>query len=90
MYASDTPDSVDCTRVVRDLVARFGQHLDSYKQQTYNETQVRREFIDPFFTALGWDVDNKAGPCTCQGVAAWVVQRTRSCSHPNARPAQGA
>lgn len=21
-----------------------------------NETQVRREFIDPFFKALGWDV----------------------------------
>ncbi len=62
MYASDTPDSTDCPRIVRDLVARFGDHLDSYKQQTYNETQVRREFIDPFFTALGWDVDNKAGP----------------------------
>jgi hypothetical protein len=25
------------------------------------ETQVRREFIDPFFKALGWDVDNEAG-----------------------------
>ncbi len=27
----------------------------------YNETQLRREFIDPFFEALGWDVTNKAG-----------------------------
>jgi len=25
----------------------------------YNETQLRREFLDPFFAALGWDVENK-------------------------------
>ncbi|MFA7005161.1 MAG: restriction endonuclease subunit M, partial [Verrucomicrobiia bacterium] len=28
---------------------------------TYNETQCRLEFINPFFLALGWDMDNKAG-----------------------------
>lgn len=27
----------------------------------YNETQVRHEFIDPFFKALGWDVNNEQG-----------------------------
>jgi len=27
----------------------------------YNETQARREFIDPFFAALGWDVVNEGG-----------------------------
>ena len=27
----------------------------------YNETQLRREFIDPFFIALGWDVNNEKG-----------------------------
>jgi len=25
------------------------------------EAQLRREFIDPFFSALGWDMDNKQG-----------------------------
>jgi hypothetical protein len=30
-----------------DLVARFRANLDSYKRGLYNETQVRREFIDP-------------------------------------------
>jgi hypothetical protein len=29
------------------LVARFRANLDSYKRGLYNETQVRREFIDP-------------------------------------------
>ena len=43
------------------LVARFEQQLDSYQSGRYNETQLRREFLDPFFKALGWDVDNQAG-----------------------------
>jgi type I restriction-modification system DNA methylase subunit len=44
-----------------ELVERFRYNLDVYKKSTYNETQVRREFIDPFFEALGWDVSNKQG-----------------------------
>ena len=46
---------------ITGLVARFEQNTDLYKAQPYNETQVRREFIDPFFEALGWDVANKSG-----------------------------
>jgi len=46
---------------VLELVGRFNYNLDAYKQGKYNETQVRREFIDPFFKALGWDVDNEQG-----------------------------
>jgi len=47
--------------VIHDLVERFERNIGSYLNQAYNETQVRREFIDPFFEALGWDVPNKAG-----------------------------
>ncbi|MBU4446173.1 N-6 DNA methylase, partial [bacterium] len=43
------------------LVDRFDRNIDAYKQGKYNETQVRREFIDPFFKALGWDVANERG-----------------------------
>ncbi|MBI2928480.1 MAG: Eco57I restriction-modification methylase domain-containing protein [Verrucomicrobia bacterium] len=43
------------------LVARFEQQLAAYKSGQYNETQLRREFLDPFWKALGWDVDNTAG-----------------------------
>ncbi|HDQ41920.1 MAG TPA: restriction endonuclease subunit R [Desulfonatronum sp.] len=43
------------------LVERFAMHREAYKSPEYNETQVRREFIDPFFKALGWDVDNAKG-----------------------------
>jgi len=44
-----------------ELVERFERNIDAYKQGKYKETQVRREFIDPFFKALGWDVDNERG-----------------------------
>ncbi len=50
-----TPDTI------HQLVARFRANLDSYKRGQYNETQVRREFIDPFFETLGWDVSNRQG-----------------------------
>ncbi|MHB1002454.1 MAG: type I restriction endonuclease, partial [Thermoleophilia bacterium] len=46
---------------VERLVERFRENIKSYRNSSYNETQTRREFIDPFFKALGWDVDNEAG-----------------------------
>ena len=46
---------------ITELVERFGQNQPAYMQASYNETQVRREFIDPFFAALGWDVANEQG-----------------------------
>jgi hypothetical protein len=44
-----------------ELVERFDRNRDVYRSPSYNETQLRREFLDPFFAALGWDVDNRAG-----------------------------
>lgn len=46
---------------ISTLVERFERNRDAYLSGAYNETQLRREFVDPFFTALGWDVDNKQG-----------------------------
>jgi len=43
------------------LVARFREHYDSDRASGCNETQLRREFVDPFFKTLGWDVDNEQG-----------------------------
>lgn len=43
------------------LIERFRRNADVYKGGSYNETQVRVEFIDPFFEALGWDVHNVHG-----------------------------
>ena len=46
---------------ISELIERFELNLAAYTSGSYNETQLRREFIDPFFKALGWDVDNTAG-----------------------------
>ncbi|MDO8644919.1 MAG: type I restriction enzyme HsdR N-terminal domain-containing protein, partial [bacterium] len=46
---------------VSDLIKRFDDHKESYSAASYNETRLRREFLDPFFKALGWDVDNTEG-----------------------------
>jgi type I restriction-modification system DNA methylase subunit len=46
---------------IHALVSRFEEQFDSYIQMGYNETLTRRDFIDPFFKALGWDIDNSQG-----------------------------
>ena len=47
--------------VVIDLIARFTLYKDAYKASAYNETQLRREFVDLLCKALGWDIGNEAG-----------------------------
>ncbi|MBV9962469.1 MAG: N-6 DNA methylase, partial [Parafilimonas sp.] len=46
---------------IENLVSRFEEQLPSYKKSDYNEALVRRDFIDPFFKALGWDINNTQG-----------------------------
>jgi len=46
---------------VAALVERFRENLESYRDPAYKEARLRREFLDPFFEALGWDLQNKAG-----------------------------
>ncbi len=47
--------------VIADLVERFEEQGDAYKSGQYNEAQLRQEFIDPMFKALGWDMENVSG-----------------------------
>jgi len=51
----------EALKQITDLVDRFHRNVEAYRSPAYNETQLRREFIDPFFEALGWDVTNRAG-----------------------------
>lgn len=46
---------------ISDLVERFREHQEEYKRGTYNEHQTRIDYINPFFKALGWDMDNEQG-----------------------------
>ena len=46
---------------IKELVEKFERNLDAYKNPSYMEEQLKQEFINPFFKALGWDVDNVSG-----------------------------
>jgi len=48
---------------IKKLVARFEANETDYcsSSSTYNETEVRNDFINEFFNILGWDVTNKKG-----------------------------
>ena len=46
---------------IEELVQRFEEQIHSYKKVDYNEALTRKDFIDPFFKALGWDMDNSQG-----------------------------
>lgn len=45
-------------RIVVELVEHFARNADAFRNGL-NETEVRVQFIDPFFEALGWDIYNK-------------------------------
>jgi hypothetical protein len=47
--------------VILDLIERFQRNALDLRSNRYNETELRREFLDPFFEALGWDVNNRLG-----------------------------
>ena len=51
------PSKETAVEKITRLIERFDEQSEFYKSG-YNETQTRRDFIDPFFKALGWDMDN--------------------------------
>ncbi|TFH14618.1 MAG: restriction endonuclease subunit M, partial [Lentisphaerales bacterium] len=48
-------------RQIERLVERYDEQREAYESGQYKETEIRVEFIDPFFKALGWDVHNEQG-----------------------------
>ena len=46
---------------IEALVKRFDEQKEFYRKAEYNETQTRQDFINPFWKALGWDIDNENG-----------------------------
>jgi len=46
---------------IQDLIEKYRFDRESCLKTTYNETQLRNDFINPLFKSLGWDVDNEKG-----------------------------
>jgi hypothetical protein len=49
------PDSV------LKLCEIFADHHEHFRSGNYNEFQLRKQFLDPLFEALGWDMANSQG-----------------------------
>lgn len=57
-----TPEiMVTLTNQIAELVQTYNENYDQFQRVTYNETQVRVDFVNRFFKLLGWDVDNERG-----------------------------
>src|SRR5260370_22196130 len=46
-------------QTVLELIERFDRNRAAYRSEHYNEARLRIEFLNPFFEALGWDVNNR-------------------------------
>ena len=43
------------------LVETFDRNIEDYKSGSYNEANLRQEYVNPLFELLGWDIYNKRG-----------------------------
>jgi hypothetical protein len=46
---------------VLKLCQTFADHREHFRSGNYNEFQLRKQFLDPLFEALGWDMANSQG-----------------------------
>ena len=53
-------EAEDFTASLEKLVRSFTKNLAFHKSSGYDEAAVRVDFLNPFFRALGWDVENLA------------------------------
>lgn len=54
-------DTMPAPEIIHQLVEKFTDNREAYRSGKYNEAQLRQEFLDKFFEALGWDIYNRNG-----------------------------
>ncbi len=54
-------DKRQALQKISSLVEQFSEHIELYKKNSYDEAQLRIDFINKFWKALGWDVENEKG-----------------------------
>lgn len=76
------------TADIRKLVQGFAKHIKAYKSKETKEAEIRQQFIDPFWRALGWDVgDTKhIGPTLAEVIIEKNVETAEATGLRNRRP----
>ncbi len=46
---------------IRDKIQLYKNNRSQYRAAGFKEAELRQQFLDPLFSALGWDVGNKHG-----------------------------
>jgi type I restriction-modification system DNA methylase subunit len=46
---------------LKELIEKYDRNREQYSSSGYKEAELRKEFLDPLFELLGWDMSNKAG-----------------------------
>ena len=46
---------------LKTLVKRYEDNWKQYSSSSYKEAELRKEFLNPLFELLGWDIYNKKG-----------------------------
>jgi type I restriction-modification system DNA methylase subunit len=49
---------------IKGLVGKYENNREHYLSRDYNESQLRTDFLEPFFELLGWDIKNTSGKTT--------------------------
>lgn len=49
---------------IQDLIKKYQVNRGNYLKASYNETQLRSDFLDPLFELFGWDIKNSTGKPT--------------------------
>jgi hypothetical protein len=55
------PSFMPAPDIVLKLCETFAEHREHFRSGNYNEFQLRKQFLDPLFEALGWDMANSQG-----------------------------
>ena len=58
VYRVEKNKEAGLTQLV-ELVGYYENYKDTFSKPTYNETQLRNDFLDPLLKSFGWDVDNE-------------------------------
>ena len=76
------------TTPIADLVQGFRKHVKAYKSKETKEADIRQQFIDPFWRALGWDVGDtqQVGPSDAEVIIEKNVETVDAGGLRNCRP----
>ena len=54
------PESENAKKAIHELADRFASNISEFESSGYLESQLRTDFVDELFKALGWDLVNKS------------------------------